>query len=646
MRKLIEEKVRILNEARRAYEQDDIELMTNAEYDALYDELEALEKETGIILPDSPIHNVGYEVLSELPKERHPKRMLSLDKTKDIEVLKEFMGDREGILSWKVDGITTVLTYENGVLQKAVTRGNGDIGEVITSNARYFRNLPAEIPYKGRLVLRGEAHIKYSQFEYINSTLEDVDAKYKNPRNLCSGTVRQLDSKVAAERGVDFLAFTLVEAEGVDFRNSRDYQLVWLESQGFDAVERKRVNRDNVAEAIAWYAEQVVDYDIPSDGLVFTFDDIEYGQSLGETSKYPRDSIAFKWKDETAVTHLIDIEWSPSRTGLINPVAVFEPVSLEGTSVSRASVHNISIMEQLKLGKGDEIEVYKANMIIPQVLKNMTGSGNIQIPDSCPVCGGKTQIKDDNGTKVLVCTNPACQAKHVKKFAHFSSRDAMNIDGMSEQTIEKFIDKGFIRTYADFFRLDRFKDEISSMEGFGEKSCANIIAACEDAAKTDCVRVLYGLGITGFGVANAKIVAKACGYSWEKIQGMSFEDLTDLNGIGDVMAENFVSYFADEDNRKAVEELLPYIEFEEAPVTDAAQDLEGKTFVITGSLNSFANRDELKKVIEDRGGKVAGSVSSRTDYLINNDNMSSSSKNRKAKELGIPVITEEQFLNM
>lgn len=646
MRKIIEEKVRILNEARRAYEQEDIELMTNAEYDALYDELEALEKKTGIILPDSPVHNVGYEVMSELPKERHPKRMLSLDKTKDIEVLKDFIGDRKGILSWKVDGITTVLTYENGILTKAVTRGNGDIGEVITSNARTFRNLPKEIPFKGRLVLRGEAHITYSRFEYINSTLEDVDAKYKNPRNLCSGTVRQLDSSVAAKRGVDFLAFTLVEADGVDFRNSRDYQLTWLSDQGFAAVERKMVTRENVAEAVKWYAGEVRNYDIPSDGLVFTFDDIEYGQSLGETSKYPRDAIAFKWQDETAVTKLIGIEWSPSRTGLINPVAVFEPVQLEGTSVSRASVHNLSIMQQLKLGEGDEIEVYKANMIIPQVLRNNTGSGTIVIPDTCPVCGGRTKIREDNDARVLVCMNPDCQAKHVKGFAHFASRDAMNIDGMSEQTIEKFVSRGFIRTYADFFRLDRYKDEISSMEGFGEKSCRNILASCDAARKTDCARLLYGLGVPNFGTATAKTVAKACGYDWDKIVNLTREDLMGINGIGDVMAGDFADYFADGDNRAKIEELLSYIEFEEAHQADTIQDLEGKTFVITGSLNSFANRDALKKEIEDRGGKVAGSVSSRTSYLINNDSSSSSSKNRKARELGIPVITEEEFLEM
>lgn len=646
MRKLIEEKVRILNEARRAYEQEDIELITNAEYDALYDELEALEKETGIILPDSPIHNVGYEVESELPREKHPKRMLSLDKTKDIEALKAFIGDKEGILSWKVDGITTVLTYEDGELAKAVTRGNGDVGEVITASARTFRNLPKKIPYKGRLILRGEAHITYSRFEEINNGLEDVDAKYKNPRNLCSGTVRQLDPNVTAKRGVDFLAFTLVEAEGVDFENSRNNQLNWLTEQGFDTVERKFVTRDTVEEAVSWYSQEVTNYDIPSDGLVFTFDDIEYGNSLGETSKYPKDSIAFKWKDETASTKLIEVEWSPSRTGLINPIAVFEPVELEGTTVSRASVHNISIVKQLKLGEGDEIEVYKANMIIPQVLRNLTQSDNLKIPEICPVCGGRTEIREDNDASVLVCTNPDCQAKHIKGFAHFASRDAMDIEGMNEATIAQFIEKGFLKTYGDFFRLDRFEDEIASLEGFGKKSYSNIIKACEKARTTACVRLLYGLGVTNFGKANAKIVCDACSNSWEKIQSMSEDDLIALNGIGSVMAKDFVSFFADEKNKQVIDDLLSMIEFEEVNEEETEQDLSGKTFVITGSLENFANRDELKNQIEKRGGKVSGSVSSKTDYLINNDVSSGSSKNKKARELGVPVISEEEFMRM
>lgn len=646
MRDIIREKVRKLNEARKAYEQDDIELMTNAEYDALYDELEALEKETGIIFPDSPTHNVGYEVLSNLPKEVHPKRMLSLDKTKDVAVLQEFIGSHKGLLSWKIDGLTIVLTYENGELIKAVTRGNGDIGEVITQNAKVFRNIPIGIPFKGRLVLRGEAHIKYSQFNKINEQIESVDAKYKNPRNLCSGTVRQLDTKITAERGVDFTAFTLVEAEGVDFKNSRNEQMNWLETLGFETVERIMVTRETVPDAIAKFAEAIVDYDTPSDGLVFIFDDIEYGRSLGETAKFPKDAIAFKWKDETALTKLIEIEWSPSRTGLINPVAIFEPVELEGTTVSRASVHNISILRQLALGIGDEIEVYKANMIIPQILKNNTQSGNIEIPDTCPVCGGKTEIKDDTDALVLVCVNPDCQAKHIKSFGHFVSRDAMNIDGMSEATIEKFVERGYIKTYADFYRLERYEAEISSMEGFGEKSYKNILAACKASQETTTVRLLYALGVPNIGVANAKVISKACGHDWEKIITADYDTLVGIDGVGSVMAKEYTEFFSDEKNRAKIAELMEYVTFEEMEVNTSAQDLEGKVFVITGSLETFTNRDEMKAAIEARGGKVTGSVSAKTDYLINNDINSGSSKNRKAKELGIPIITEAQFLEM
>ena len=646
MRDLIREKVRKLNEARKAYEQDDIELMTNAEYDALYDELEALEKETGIIFPDSPTHNVGYEVLSDLPKEVHPKRMLSLDKTKDVAVLQDFMGSHKGLLSWKIDGLTIVLTYEGGELVKAVTRGNGEIGEVITQNAKVFRNIPIGIPYKGRLVLRGEAHIKYSQFNLINEQIESVDAKYKNPRNLCSGTVRQLDTRITAERGVDFTAFSLVEAEGVDFKNSRNEQMNWLETLGFETVERVMVTRETVSDAIGKFAEAIVDYDMPSDGLVFIFDDIQYGKSLGETAKFPKDAIAFKWKDETAVTKLKEIEWSPSRTGLINPVAIFEPVELEGTTVSRASVHNISILRQLALGIGDEIEVYKANMIIPQILRNNTQSGNVVIPDTCPVCGGKTEIKDDTEALVLVCVNPDCQAKHIKSFGHFVSRDAMNIDGLSEATIEKFVDRGYIKTYADFFRLDRFEAEISSMEGFGEKSYKNIVSACKAAQETTPARLLYALGVPNIGVANAKVISKAYGHNWDKITSAEYDTLVAIDGVGSVMAKDYKDFFADERNIEKISELMEYVTFEEVEENTQVQDLEGKVFVITGSLETFTNRDEMKAAIEARGGKVTGSVSAKTDYLINNDINSGSSKNRKAKELGIPIITEAQFLEM
>ncbi len=646
MKEKIRELIELLNEASKAYEQGTGELMSNREYDELYDRLAQLEKDTGIIFADSPTRNVGYEVISDLPKEAHPRRMLSLDKTKDVGQLKAFLGEQKGILSWKIDGLTIVLTYENGELSKAVTRGNGDTGEVVTQNAGTFRNLPVEIPFKGRLVLRGEAFITYSEFEKINNMIEDVESKYKNPRNLCSGSVRQLNSEITAKRGVRFNAFALVEAQGIDFDNSREAQLDWLDMMGFDTVQRKIVDAGSIEEAVGWFAEHISDYDVPSDGLVLIYDDIQYGISLGQTARFPRDSIAFKWKDETAVTRLIGIEWSPSRTGLINPVAVFEPVQLEGTTVSRASVHNLSIMKQLALGEGDEIEVYKANMIIPQILENHTGSGTVKIPDVCPVCGAPAEIRNDTGVETLVCPNPGCQVKHIKSFTHFVSRDAMNIDGMSEATIEKFVDAGFIKKYGDFFRLDRFENEISSMEGFGEKSFNNIVEAAQKASHTTAARLLYALGIANIGAANAKVIAKACGGSWEKVKRLDYEQLIEINGIGDVMAADYIAYFKDADNQEMIADLEQAVSFEQEQTADIPQSLEGKTFVITGSLNHFENRQQLKTLIENMGGKAAGSVSSKTDYLINNDNTSGSSKNKKAKELDIPVITEEEFLEM
>lgn len=646
MKQKIREIIELLNEASKAYEQGSGEIMSNREYDELYDRLVQLEEDTGIIFADSPTRNVGYEVLSDLPKEAHPKRMLSLDKTKEVEQLRSFLGEQRGILSWKIDGLTIVLTYQDGQLAKAVTRGNGEIGEVITSNARTFKNLPVEIPFKGRLVLRGEAFITYSGFEKINHMIEDVESRYKNPRNLCSGTVRQLNSEITAKRGVCFNAFALVEAEGIDFKNSRANQLDWLDGMGFDTVQRKQVTADNIDKTVAWFADRVAHYDIPSDGLVLIYDDIEYGKSLGETAKFPRDSIAFKWKDETALTRLLEIEWSPSRTGLINPVAIFEPVQLEGTTVSRASVHNLSIMKQLALGEGDEIEVYKANMIIPQILENHTGSGSVKIPDICPVCGHATEIRDDTGVETLVCPNPKCQVKHIKSFAHFVSRDAMNIDGMSEATIEKFVDAGFIKNYGDFFRLDRFEHEISAMEGFGEKSFANIIAAAKKASHTTAARLLYALGIPNIGAANAKVIARACGGDFDKIKSLDYDSLVEIQGIGDVMAADYTAYFKDADNLEVIADLEQLVSFEQTQQQAAPQVLEGRTFVITGSLNHFENRQQLKELIESMGGKAAGSVSSKTDYLINNDNASGSSKNKKAKELGVPIITEEEFLEM
>ena len=644
--KRMQELVELLNKAGKAYYQEAQEIMSNYEYDALYDELKGLEEELGTVMASSPTVNVGYEVLSELPKERHESPMLSLDKTKEVARLKEFVGDQMAVISWKMDGLTIVLTYRDGELFKAVTRGNGEVGEVITNNAKVFKNVPLHIPYKGELILRGEAVIGYKDFERINEEIDDVDAKYKNPRNLCSGSVRQLNNKITAQRNVKFYAFTLVRAENVDFHNSRKEQLDWLEHQGFDVVEHYLVTREELDEKVAFFAEKIVENDFPSDGLVLVYDDIAYGQSLGRTAKFPRDSFAFKWADEIRNTKLLEIEWSPSRTGLINPVAVFEPVELEGTTVSRASVHNISIMEELELGVGDEIQVYKANMIIPQIAENLTRSGVKDIPKVCPVCGGETKISMENETKTLYCTNPKCQAKHVKSFALFASRDAMNIEGLSEATLEKFIFHGYVKDFTDLFHLDNYRDEIMTMDGFGEKSFLKLQSSIEKARKTTLARLVYGLGIPGIGSANAKVICRALGNDPQRVLHAEEAELVEIQGVGAVMAKSYVDYFKEEEHQEIYKRLLDEVELEEAEVTEDSQKFAGVNFVITGSVEHFANRAEVKAEIEKRGGKVTGSVTSKTNYLINNDVNSTSSKNKKARDLGVPIISEKDFLEM
>lgn len=635
-----------LLEAAKTYYQESREIMSNFEYDRLYDELLSLEAETGVVLAGSPTQKVGYEILSELPKEAHESPMLSLDKTKDVAALQEWLGEQEALLSWKLDGLTIVLTYDGGELVKAVTRGNGEIGEVITNNARVFANIPLKIAHQGQLILRGEAVIKYSEFRRINEEIEDVDAKYKNPRNLCSGSVRQLNNQITAQRNVNFEAFMLVRADGVDFHNSRREQFEWLASQGFDVVEYKMVTRETLPQAVQEFAEAIQTYDIPSDGLVLLLEDIAYGDSLGRTAKFPRNSIAFKWADEIRETRLNEIEWSASRTGLINPVAIFDPVELEGTTVSRASVHNISIMEALELGEGDTITVYKANMIIPQIAENLTRSGKIKIPGHCPVCGGDTQVRQVNDVRSLYCTNPECQAKKIKSFALLVSRDALNIDGLSEATLEKFIAAGFIHSYADIFHLDRHKEVIIEMEGFGQKSYDNLVAAVKTASNTTLPRVIYGLGIAGIGLANAKMLCREFHSDFEKMRHAEKEELTAVDGIGGVLADAWIAYFSSETNNALVDGLLAELHIEQEPESQEEAVFAGMTFVITGSVEHFANRKALQEAIESRGGKATGSVTSKTTYLINNDTTSNSSKNKKAKELGIPIISELDFLDM
>ena len=644
----MKELIALLNEASKAYYAQDKEIMSNYEYDALYDELAALEEELGIVLSDSPTVNVGYEALSELPKERHETPMLSLAKTKDRDEIKDWLADKEGLLSWKLDGLTVVLTYENGELQKAVTRGNGEIGDVITNNAKVFKNLPHRIAFKGKLVLRGEAVIKYSDFEKINASIDEADEKYKNPRNLCSGSIRQLNNEVTAGRNVRFYAFSFVSATDengdLDFGNSKEAQFLFLKEQGFEIVDYLKVDKESVIPAIEEFAKRVQGFDIPSDGLVLTFEDIAYGKSLGRTAKSPRDSIAFKWQDELRETTLLEIEWSPSRTGLINPVAIFEPVELEGTTVSRASVHNVSVLRGLKLGIGDRITVYKANMIIPQIAQNLTESNSVILPDCCPVCGGATKVAQVNDTQSLYCMNPDCDAKKVKAFSHFVNRDALNIEGLSEATLEKFLGMGFLHTFTDLFHLERYRDEVTTMEGFGEKSYNNLIDSVNKARHTSLPRVIYALGITGIGLANAKVICREFAFDVEEMISADVERLSSIDGVGEVLAGAFCAYFAESKNVEQFRTLLLELDLEKETIDRSNDAVNGKIFVVTGSLQYFENRDTLKTKIESLGGKVTGSVTGKTDALINNDNTSTSSKNKKAAQLNVPVITEETFI--
>jgi DNA ligase (NAD+) len=647
----MKELIEILDKAAKAYYADSAEIMSNAEYDELYDELENLEKETGIVLAGSLTKKVGYEVLSSLPKKAHKEPRLSLAKTKEVAELESFLGDKEGILMWKLDGLTIVLTYENGELVEALTRGNGEIGEVVTENARFFENIPLVIPYKGSLMVRGEAIIKYSDFNRINDEITDVAEKYKNPRNLCSGSVRQLSTEVTASRNINFIVYE--DLEGGEKFKTRVEELNYLESLGFTVVDHPLVTRDSLEAEVRTYEKRIKSYDIPSDGLVLQFNDIAYGNSLGKTAKFPRHSIAFKWKDETAETILREIEWSASRTGLINPVAIFDPVELEGTTVTRASVHNVSIMRGLKLGVGDKIKVYKANMIIPQILENLTGSDAEEVPEFCPVCGGKTELKDEEGVQTLYCTNPDCMAKKIKLLTHFVSRDAMNIAGLSEMTLEKFVGENMIHELSDVFKLSGHREKIVSLEGFGEKSYNNLIESIDKARETTAVRVLYSLGIANIGLATAKLICRFFDNDIERITKAKPDELTQIDGVGEVMAGVFADYFNKDENLRTLEHLLLEVHIENAEAnandegsSEGSNTISGLTFVVTGDVEKFKNRRELSDFIESKGGKVTGSVTGKTDYLINNDLTSNSGKNKKAKELGIKIISENEFLEL
>lgn len=635
-----------LNEAAKAYYQEDREILSNQEYDALYDELAALEEKTGTILANSPTQKVGYTVLSNLVKVKHESPILSLDKTKETAKLESFLGEKTGILSWKLDGLTIVLKYKNGTLEQAITRGNGEIGEDVTHNAKVFSNLPVSIPFKGELVLRGEGVIPYSSFYRINEELEEEE-QYKNPRNLCSGTVRQLNSEIAAKRNVKFFAFTLVSAEGKEISDSKAENMDWLASLGFDVVEHVMVNAENVGAEVEQFRNKIEENDIASDGLVMTFDSISYSIGLGRTSKFPKDSIAFKWADEMAETTLREIEWNTSRTGLMNPVAIFDPVELEGSTVSRASVHNVSILKELKLSIGDRIKVYKANMIIPQIAENLTGEiSTAEIPEKCFVCGGETELRKLRDGEALYCTNPNCSAQRIQALSHFVSRDAMNMEGLSEETLKKFLEQGFVENYPDIFRLEEHKTAIMEMEGFGEKSYNNLIASIEKAKDVELPNFIYALGINHVGLRNAKLLCANFGFDLEKIKEATEEELMQVEGFGAIIAHSIHAYFREEAHLQLLADALQDLRIAAAEEAEAGESpLMGLTFVVTGDLEHFANRKELQALIEKNGGKVTGSVTKKTNFLINNDIHSASSKNKKAAELGIPILSEQDFID-
>lgn len=639
----MKELIEILNNASRLYYQYSTPIMTDFEYDKLYDELEKLEKETNTILSNSPTQNVEPEAIDSLVKVEHPAPMLSLSKTKSISELASFLGNQEGLLSWKLDGLTIVLTYKDGKLSSGVTRGNGIIGEVITENVKKFKNIPLTIPYKGTLVVRGEAVIKYSDFNKMNEELDDDSSQYKNPRNLCSGSVRQLDSKVTAKRNVNCIIFALIESEKKFKLKSEEFE--WLKSLGFDVVEYHKVTSNNLEEQVLYFKNKINEYDIPSDGLVLLYNDIEYGKQLGTTAKYPKNAIAFKWQDETAETKLIDVDWLVSRTGLINPVAVFEPVELEGTIVSRASLHNVSILQGLSLGIGDTILVYKANMIIPQIADNLTQSNSLTIPNKCPVCNHEARIISSNDVKYLYCMNDFCPAKLVKRLSQFTSRNAMNIEGLSDAIINKLADEGLIKTYADIYNLKRYKNDIISFEGFGKKSYDNLINSIEKSRNVKLANFIFALGIPDIGLSRAKLICKNYSDDINKIRNLTFEELSKIDGIGEIIAKEWIDTFNNEDFLKELELLLKEVNFTDTSI-DNNQPLKDLIFVITGSVNNFTNRDELVEYIESYGGKVVKAISNNVNYLINNDITSTSTKNTKAKELGIKIISENDLMSM
>ena len=658
---IIKQLVELLNKANKAYYEKSNPIMTDREYDQLYNELVSLEKETGVILSGSPTQYAGYNIESKWDKITHEFPALSLNKTKDRNELVNWLGDKEGVLSWKEDGLTMIMSYDNGSLSTLASRGNGIVGENLTKNARYIHGIPLEIPYKGHLVVRGEALISYKTFEEINNLIENEEDRFKTPRNLASGTIRNLDSKIVANRNIEVKAFELVYADNMP--KTYTEALNWLYDLGFDVVEYKEVTKDSLLEIIEWFESKIKDNEYSSDGLVLVYNDIAYGKSLGTTSKFPLSGIAFKWNDDTYETTVTGIEWYASRNSL-NPVLVFNTVNIDGSDINKASIHNVNIMKSLELGIGDTVEIYLANKIIPQVADNQTRSNTFEIPDKCSVCGSPTEIitSEDGITQILVCTSESCPGKLLGKLKLFCSKEGMDIEGLSEATLQTFIDKGWLKDISDIYKLHLHETQMQHMKGFGKRSVTKLLNAIDESRTVTMANFIRALGIPLIGKTQSKALSDLCSGNIEKFEDMVYceTDFSNkLDGFGEKRSNSILNWFGDETNFEIYNKLKKELTFiatdgfmnkpegedNMSENNNNYKDLSGQMFVITGSLNHFANRDELKSLLESLGAKVSGSVSKKTTALICNDSDSGSTKSRKAAELGIPVWTEDELLN-
>lgn len=644
----IKELIEILNNASFNYYNSN-PIMSDYEWDKLYDELKLLEQETNIIYSNSPTQNVGCKVLDKIEKVTHNHPMLSLDKCHSEKDLIDFAKDKDCILSVKCDGLTTSLHYINGKLIGAESRGNGIEGGNILENVMTIKNIPLNVPYKEELIIDGETIIDWNTFNKINEGLPTGQDKFKHPRNLASASLNVLDTKIAASRNMRFIAWRVIK--GLNCK-SVFFSLKEAEKLGFEIVPmwtytNKSSDKENISTMLSDLQDKADNLGIPYDGAVMTYDDIEYGKSLGRTEKFFKHSIAYKYEDELYETNLNDIEWNTSKTGLINPVAVFEPVDLDGAITTKATLHNISYIEKLQLGIGDTIQVYRANMVIPKVHDNLTRSNTWKLPDKCPCCGGNVEIHNENGSKTLHCMNNDCKAKLLGKLSHFVSKNAINIDGLSEQTLQKFIDLGWLNTFKDIYYLSDHKEEMYKLDGFGKKSVDKLLESIEKSRNTTLDRFIYGLCIPLIGRTASKTITKEFNNQPEEFYNIWCHgyDFTKLNDFGDTMNNSMQDFI--KNNYRWIAVLIGEFIFRESDNNDnIKQVLEGKTFVITGSLRFYKNREELAAVIERNGGKISGSVSAKTSYLINNDVTSTSGKNKKANELGIPIISEGEFVQM